>query len=109
MLVYLLLIFVILSFIISFSFFKKKENKKTELVFKTNSDLYDKEYVDIYDTVTYDYYRTQKEIQTILPTTNKNSYVLDIGSGTGHYVHELNNHKVKSIGMDQSTAMVQAF
>ena len=107
MLVYLLLIFIVLSFVISFSFFKKKENKKKELVFKTNTDLYDKEYVELYDTITYDYYRVQKEIQTILPSTTEDSYVLDVGSGTGHYVHELNQRDVKTIGIDQSNAMVK--
>jgi len=107
MLLYLLLIFIVLSFVISFSFLKKKENKKKELIFKTNYDLYDKEYVEIYDTINYDYYRIQKEIQTILPSTNINSYILDIGSGTGHVVHELNHSGVQTIGIDQSRAMVQ--
>lgn len=108
MFLYLLLIFTIISFIISFSFFKKrKKTTKKQIIFKTNSDLYDKEYVEMYDTIHYDYYRTQKEINIILPTTSSDSIVLDIGSGTGHYVHELQEKGVRAIGIDNSSAMVQ--
>jgi ubiquinone/menaquinone biosynthesis C-methylase UbiE len=103
----LLLIFTILAFIISFSFFKVKQpNQSTQLVFKTNSDIYDKQYADIYDTITNDFYRTQKELNTVLSTTSNNSIVLDLGSGTGHHVHELNQKGVRAIGIDNSRAMI---
>ena len=108
MLLYLLLICIILAFVVSFSFFKKvKQKKPNQLVFKTNSDIYDKEYVDMYDTITHDYYRTQKEINTVLSTTSENSVVLDLGSGTGKCVHELNQKGIRAIGIDNSPAMIQ--
>jgi ubiquinone/menaquinone biosynthesis C-methylase UbiE len=106
MLVYLLLTFIIVAFVISFSFYKKQNKQSKQLDFKTNTDLYDKEYVELYDVVTYDYYRVQKDINTIMQTTSKDSYLLDIGSGTGHHVDELNKKGVKAIGIDDSAAMV---
>ena len=97
----------VLAIVISFSFVKKKDTTRKQITFKTNSDLYDKEYVEIYDTITYDYYRMQKDIQTIVPTTSKDSYILDIGSGTGHHVDELNKKGIYTIGIDQSSAMIE--
>ena len=107
MLVYLLLTFIIIAFVISFSFYKKPNKQSKQLVFKTNTDLYDKDYVEIYNTVTYDYYRFQKDINTIVPTTSTDSYILDIGSGTGEHVHQLNEKGIKTIGIDQSAAMIK--
>jgi len=108
MLLYLLLIFTVLAFIISFSFFKKEKQKQTkQLIFKTNSDVYDKEYAEMYDTITHDYYRKQKELNTVLATTSNNSVLLDLGSGTGHLVDELNQKGIKSIGLDNSPAMIE--
>ena len=108
MLIYLLLIFTILAFVVSFSFFKKDKQKQTkQLIFKTNSDIYDKDYAELYDTITNDYYRKQKELNTVLATTSNDSVLLDLGSGTGHYVHEMNEKGIKSIGIDNSSAMIQ--
>jgi len=107
MLMYLLLTFIIVAFVISFSFYKKQEHQSKQFDFKTNIDLYDKEYVEIYDNVTYDYYRFQKDINAIVPTTSPNSYILDIGSGTGHHVAELNKKNIKTIGIDNSAAMIE--
>ena len=108
MLLYLLLIFTIVAFVISFSFFKKDKQKQTkQLIFKTNSDIYDKEYAELYDTITNDYYRKQKQLDTVIATTSNDSVLLDLGSGTGHTVHELNQKGIKSIGIDNSSAMIQ--
>jgi ubiquinone/menaquinone biosynthesis C-methylase UbiE len=109
MLLYLLLIFIILAFLVSFSFFKKrtKEKQTKDFVFKTNHDLYDKEYVELYDTINYDYYRTQKEIGIVESNKTPNTVVLDLGSGTGHLVHELNQKGIQAIGIDNSSAMIQ--
>uniref|UniRef100_A0A6C0B8M1 Methyltransferase domain-containing protein n=1 Tax=viral metagenome TaxID=1070528 RepID=A0A6C0B8M1_9ZZZZ len=109
MLLYLLLIFTILAFVISFSFFKKqkKNNQTKQITFKTNSDLYDKEYAEMYDTVIYDYYRRQKEINTVVAATFPDSIVLDLGSGTGHLVHELNQKGIQTIGIDNSYDMIR--
>jgi len=103
---YLLLIFIILSFIISFSF-KQKSQPNMNLVFKTNSDIYDKEYTNIYDTIHYDYYRTQKDLNIITSTTSSDSSILDIGSGTGIHVNELNKKGIQTIGIDSSRDMVE--
>jgi ubiquinone/menaquinone biosynthesis C-methylase UbiE len=107
LLTYLLLIFIILSFVISFSFFKPKKQQNKNIVFKTNSDLYDKEYVNMYDTVHYDYYRIQKDLNIIMPISTPDSYILDIGSGTGIHVNELNKKGIPTIGIDNSDAMIE--
>jgi len=105
---YLLLIFTILAFVVSFSFFKKKKtNKKNQLIFKTNSDLYDHEYAELYDMITYDYERHKKEVDTVVATTFSDSIVLDLGSGTGHHVHELNQKGIQAVGIDNSYDMIQ--
>ena len=106
MLVYLLLIFILLSIVVSFSFLKKKKNVKPTLVIKTNSEIYDKDYVAIYDLVTYDYNRVHFDVNYIMETTDNSSSLLDIGSGTGHHVHELHTKGVKAMGIDKSQAMV---
>lgn len=103
---YLLLIFIILSFLIIFSL-KPKKTEDKNLSFKTNSDLYDKEYATIYDTIHYDYYRVQKDLTILEPTTTPDSSVLDIGSGTGVHVNELNKKGIHCIGIDDSSAMIQ--
>jgi len=103
---YLLLIFIILSFLIIFSL-KPKKTEDKNLLFKTNSDLYDKEYATIYDTIHYDYYRVQKDLTILEPTTSPDSSVLDIGSGTGVHVNELNKKGIHCIGIDDSSAMIQ--
>jgi len=103
---YLLLIFIILSFLILFSLKPKKQPDKN-IIFKTNSDLYDKDYATIYDTIHYDYYRIQKDLSILVPTTTTDSSVLDIGSGTGLHVDELNKKSIPAIGIDNSSAMVQ--
>jgi ubiquinone/menaquinone biosynthesis C-methylase UbiE len=105
---YLLLIFTILAFLVSFSFFKKRTTEKHQFDFKTNHDLYDKEYVELYDSITYDYYRRQKEIDIVVSNQTPTMIVLDLGSGTGHLVHELNQKGVQAIGMDHSSDMIQA-
>jgi ubiquinone/menaquinone biosynthesis C-methylase UbiE len=103
---YLLLIFIILSFLILFSLKPKKQPNKN-IVFKTNSDVYDKDYAIIYDTIHYDYYRFQKELSVIESTTTTDSSVLDIGSGTGMHVNQLNKKSIPTIGIDNSSAMIQ--
>ena len=109
MLFYLLLIFTILAFLVSFSFKKNKNKDKynKQITFKTNNDLYDKEYAELYDTITYDYYRRQKEIDTVVANTSSDSIVLDLGSGTGHHVHELNQKGIQAVGIDNSYDMIR--
>jgi ubiquinone/menaquinone biosynthesis C-methylase UbiE len=104
MLVYLLLICIILSILFYFKKHEKKINPK--IIYNTNSDLYDKEYAKIYDNITYDYSRVQQDINALLPTITDTTTVLDIGSGTGLYVHELNEQGIKAIGLDKSNDMV---
>jgi ubiquinone/menaquinone biosynthesis C-methylase UbiE len=106
MLTYLLLICIILAIVVSFSFLKKKDKIRSTLVLKTNSDLYDADYVNIYDSVTYDVRRVNFDVTHIMKTVNNSSSILDIGSGTGHHVHEFNEKGVQAIGIDKSSAMV---
>jgi len=76
---------------------------------KSNCDIYDDFYVSIYDNlnetesrVLYDYKNIIKTIQF-----DKKDKVLDIGSGSGHFLNLLENQNVDGIGLEKSKAMIE--
>ncbi len=83
--------------------------QKEKFVLKTNDNLYDSFTAEIYDDLMFDSAKNSYEIREITKLTklNKNSLVLDVGSGTGHHVRMLNNDNIKTIGLDKSKAMVE--
>ena len=71
-------------------------------------DIYDKFYTLVYDNIFYSQIRTNFEIDIIINTnSNKNSKILDVGSGLGYLVVELNKKGYHSIGIDISKEMVK--
>lgn len=77
---------------------------------KTNIDLYDKFYSEIYDELVYSNIKNEFEIGKLIETTKptSESLILDIGSGTGHHVHELKTAGFKkTIGVDRSIDMIK--
>ena len=76
---------------------------------KTNDSLYDSFYCSIYDELTYSKKRVDFEVSEIIKETkmNKNRVVLDIGSGTGHSVGNLNYKGIPVIGIDKSHDMTR--
>ena len=71
-------------------------------------DIYDEFYTNIYDDLLYSKVKNNFEIGQIINSTEptEQSYILDIGSGPGHHVAQLNKQKIPTIGMDSSPAMV---
>jgi 2-polyprenyl-3-methyl-5-hydroxy-6-metoxy-1,4-benzoquinol methylase len=73
------------------------------------SDIYDDFYANIYDDLLYYKFKNKYEIGTLItntkPTTK--SVILDIGSGTGHYVGNLASKGYVVIGIDISPSMIK--
>ena len=77
---------------------------------KTDADIYDEFYCDIYDRLMLPDVRVEYELGIIMRTLNpdKNqSRILDVGAGTGTLVNSLVSAGYNAIGVDKSLAMVQ--
>ena len=80
-----------------------------KFVLKQNQNVYDSFYADIYDKMHLKTRRVSYELKTIIETTQaeqENSVFLDIGSGTGIVVGELQEMGYSAFGVEQSVAMV---
>ena len=109
-----LLFIIILLIILSFFHTSPLTNKegfiqKEAFVQKTGMDIYDDFYAEIYDYLVYNDVKNEYEVGQIVNSTSPSSesIILDIGSGTGHHVGELNKQNLKVIGVDISDAMVK--
>jgi SAM-dependent methyltransferase len=80
-----------------------------EFVVKTGPQVYDDFYVNIYDDLVFSQLKNNFEIGEIINTTapSDKSYILDIGSGTGHHVQTLQDKGFKAVGIDVSVAMIK--
>lgn len=103
----ILFILVIIRFIKNIFDEKQKEgfSQNENFILKLNNDIYDDFYVKQYDSL-----RPSKDeltfvIQSTMPT--EESVFLDIGSGTGYILNELNELGYDVYGIDKSKAMVQ--
>jgi hypothetical protein len=79
-------------------------------VLKQDANIYDDFYSDIYDTLQRTMSRSQWELKTILKVTDadtKNSVFLDIGSGSGYKVDQLNQAGFRAFGVENSEAMIK--
>lgn len=101
-------------FLIVLHVFKKNKNieaftQEEKFILKKNSTLYDDFYVNIYDTLLYDPIKKTYEVTNIIGHSkmDKKSIVLDIGSGIGHHINELNNRGINTIGLETSKAMIK--
>jgi ubiquinone/menaquinone biosynthesis C-methylase UbiE len=72
------------------------------------NQIYDDFYVNIYDDMVFSKNKIDYEIGRIVELTKPTpkSYVLDIGSGTGHHVSALQANGFKAEGIDISPSMV---
>jgi SAM-dependent methyltransferase len=80
-----------------------------DFVLKNNHDIYDIFYVGVYDILHKPTNRCNLEINNIILMTQPSktySYFLDIGSGTGSLVNQLNNYGYRAFGIDKSKHMV---
>ena len=113
----ILLIVLIICFIIVFSnkFLKNSFNKegfverKGSFIRKTDEDVYDDFYVDMYDDLVYNDVKNKYEVERIFKSDTSNSQykILDIGCSTGHHVRLLTNSNAEVVGIDNSPAMIK--
>ena len=108
------LFFVILLLIVIAIFRSNKSRKEgfeqtDKFMFKTDSDIYDDFYSDIYDQLVFNNLKDDYEIGQIVNSTKptEESIILDVGSGTGHHVDLLNKKGFKAIGLDNSHSMIE--
>ena len=73
-----------------------------------NENIYDNEYTDMYDNLHDVKKRCSNELVQITKITqpNNNSVILDVGSGTGYKVNELNEAGYKTYGIETSDSMI---
>lgn len=107
----LLLILILLVFFIGFNKYVKKEgfiNQKNKFTFKKGPEIFDDFYANIYDNLITDNVKDEYIVGKIINRTSptSKSLLLDIGSGTGDIVSLFNEKNVKSIGLDNSTSMI---
>ena len=82
--------------------------QEKKFVMKSGEDIYDDFYVDIYHDLIHDKIKNEYEISEIISNTSptKQSLILDIGSGTGEHVAELNEKGYNAVGLDLSPSMI---
>lgn len=107
---------IILATLILYIFFIKKNCKienfdndnNINFITKKNDNLYDEYYTNYYDELFFCKEKNDFEIVSLIKKTNMDnkSFVLDIGSGTGHHISSLDAHNIKAIGLDKSKSMI---
>ena len=82
--------------------------QEEKYVIKSNKDLYDDFYVDVYEYVVFDPNKTYYEISEIdkIVKFKKGHSVLDVGSGLGYHVDALTDRGIDVIGLENSKAMI---
>jgi SAM-dependent methyltransferase len=76
---------------------------------KEDDNIYDEFYTQIYDNLMLTPIRADYEVSKIIEMTQPSkeySIFLDIGSGTGHTIHNLKKNGYNAYGIDKSKAMV---
>ena len=78
-----------------------------KFILKKDADSYDKFYAQIYDSIYLP--DPEKELDAILKIVepDKNSVILDVGSGTGCTLSTLVESGAKCVGIDKSDAMIE--
>ena len=101
----------ILVIVLFRGFERKKEGfeQQDKFLFKSNVDIYDNFYADIYDYLVFNNMKDDYEIGQIINKTQPSdqSIILDVGSGTGHHVANLASKGYNVEGIDTSSAMVE--
>ena len=85
------------------------EDNNRQFTTKNTDQLYDQFYANRYDKLLFSKIKNDYEIGIIVNNTNisKKSYILDIGTGTGHHVNLLALKGYNAIGIDKSKAMIE--
>ena len=102
-------------FILIMLIFKGLKRNKQEgfeqsdhFLIKTNDEIYDDFYANIYDYLVFNDVKTKYEVGEIInkTTPDSESIILDVGCGTGHHVAELSHNNLNVIGIDISPSMI---
>ena len=94
----------------NFSYLSDDISSDSKFSVKSNmSDVYDDFYANIYDDLLYYKFKNKYEIGTLITNANptSESIILDIGSGTGHYVGNLASKGYIVKGIDISPSMIK--
>ena len=86
------------------------EEKTNEFKMNTEvTDIYNDLYLSIYDNLVFSKMKNDFEVGALIKQTspNEQSYILDIGSGTGHHISSFKAHGLNSIGIDVSPSMIK--
>jgi len=83
-------------------------SNKESFELMVNENIYDNEYTDMYDNLHDVKKRCSNELVQITKITqpNNKSVILDVGSGTGYKVNELNEAGYKTYGIETSDSMI---
>jgi ubiquinone/menaquinone biosynthesis C-methylase UbiE len=83
-------------------------NQKEPFELKVNDQIYDDTFIELYDSLHNVKKRCSNELFQVLKITqpSNNSVFLDIGSGTGYAVHELNQAGYTAYGLENSHLMI---
>lgn len=78
-------------------------------VFKTETEVFDGFYADIYDQLLFNKLKDDYEVGQIIQHTEptSESVILDIGSGTGNHVAKFTDLGYQTLGVDLSPSMVK--
>lgn len=85
-----------------------KDTSTKDFIINKDKDIYDDFYVSVYDDLVHNDGKNKFEIGEItqVEPPNKESKLLDIGSGTGHHVAAFAKKGIQATGVDISKAMV---
>ena len=105
----LTIIILILKYINNYYDSKEGFSQCSSFSLKTNNDIYDEFYVNIYDTLHKTSNNTEYEYYSILKTTqpDENSFILDIGSGTGNLLNKFDENGYNAHGLEKSKDMIE--
>jgi SAM-dependent methyltransferase len=86
-----------------------ESDSSPQFIIKRGDNIYDDFYVDIYDTLFFYKPKHDYELSLIFEKTSptRNSKILDIGSGTGHHVGDINKAGYNVKGIDISRSMIK--
>jgi SAM-dependent methyltransferase len=112
---YLAVLLIICAIILVVIYFNKRPKKEAfqqseKFVVRTNADIYDEFYSEIYNELMVPQSRVNYEADLIIGTIqpDKNfSKILDVGAGTGTFVCELSRRGYMITGVDRSTSMIE--
>ena len=88
---------------------KEGFEQTNSFLFKSDSQVYDDFYSNVYDYLVFNSLKDDYEVGEIInrTTPTSESVILDIGCGTGHHVGKLADNGLNVIGIDISPSMIQ--